>query len=1492
MDEEKELVKKDDVDSGTTIGSVTMDDSAPDQTGEVGSDTSEKDDGEADTSDQAGPGPVVANEKVEQARENFFRNINAVKKDQFRTKYESAKTAYETSIQDYLNERKKEPVDTDSFQKEKKEYEKAKKEWNTVKRLARFGEKVKGVMGSIKDEKKLEAAIFYEETNVYLTVNPHLRRILHRYKRITESYEAIEKKEGEMNTNNQEINTIVDTNDLEKRRRRGIDIAFEASILLDKARTAKTDIDVATRTITDFTYFKLVTINEELKKNGFFNLKKSDGEKLFGDEDGTNPINLIYAISVLKEESKIIIEQIETIQQKIDDQHTELCKRALAIVGINMGKGLEQLGLGIVEIGTLIIQGRLKYIDEQFALICENVDREELANVNIDDTLNDDFINSHTGLLNSVYKKHETIQGYKTKFDGFIKGYGWDYSAFKISEYYRDDGYTQFKNNLKEANDIERDTIAISFNAMVEGKSIERAYVNIKHANIAIQTAIATYSEKTKDGIPEIKIAENYFKLAEQANEKAKTLFNFRSDTGTQAVNAEITAYVNRLRSFQLAHMIETTGFAVVLSNYLWGVEREGALGISIIAIEALIILIGTPVAGVFGSLKAIAMSLSELRNGYLDKISKAKEKSKTIEEKLKEIAKEIIKTEDEYEKEQQGSYNKNQLATSLNDLYLRYDGKLSELEEEYKKAYYYNSWKGKFKKLGEFVGQIGSVDIFYPFNQSLKVITAISDQVKTGVVEAVDYTGKKIVEDRKREIERQLASANRSAAIAESKSNKLTRDVDGVKLDVIEPGEITQEIEKAVKIPTLKLVSEATNAATTADIAQRDVYYAVNFLNKIAEDKKMKIEEKIFVQDGNGAPPPNVIELNAQVEDKYTLIAHAEDASKRASNAAKTARQKAVEIVNKTRKLRFKAVSKFGSNALKRLKTSTNEKLEKLEREAGKLRTKASTTVGTAVTGLGTAATNIGATAVDLGSSLKASTTEKLGKLEREAKKLRTRASDNVGEAVTGLGKAAKGLGENAVSLGKTAATNIGRAAITSTAAAKTAYKSLVPLTDTKVLKETYTELGRLKDELERIRNIVDDKGFKGLDYLPDGTLGNTNDYIKVDDSTNDRKTSLYEYFSKKFPFTYLKYTDDVDTNVNNYKKSDDPVIQALISKSKTYLPTDAKNGDAFTDEIQGAIDTTNTALKAENDEKNKAEAKAITSIGTGGMVGGESGKDRLLELLKKQIDIIDELMKKIAEKVTPDKKKLAALNGPEKAAEGISDPEFKVVSRVFPAPFVNSKGFRIGNYHVIVNTDKLPFRSTDEADHFLYNLFDYINYEGTPKTSRKMARKIKDFFKHKEVDLTAFLPIKYPDPFQEEFLRQQQVILMEENKKLRRNLRKLRNELAGFSYDEADTKLREAALKTIEDDVGIKKIVDKKDSTDQGAKDKARAKEEASKKLAAYIDAIDEEEGLLEGEAPEYKPALLQERAKGAATVVGGSKKKRVQRKNRRTKRRKQGK
>jgi hypothetical protein len=241
------------------------------------------------------------------------------------------------------------------------------------------------------------------------------------------------------------------------------------------------------------------------------------------------------------------------------------------------------------------------------------------------------------------------------------------------------------------------------------------------------------------------------------------------------------------------------------------------------------------------------------------------------------------------------------------------------------------------------------------------------------------------------------------------------------------------------------------------------------------------------------------------------------------------------------------------------------------------------------------------------------------------------------------------------------------------------------------------------------------------------------------------------------------------------------------------------------------------------------------------------------------------------------------------------ISDPEFKLVSRVFPSPFVNSRGFRIGSYHVIVNTDKLPFGSTDEADHFLYNLFDYINYEGTPKTSRKMARKIKDFFKHKEVDLTAFLPIKYPDPFQEEFLRQQQVILMEENKKLRKNMRKLRNELAGYSYNEKEAKMHKDVLEKVDRDLGIKKLVENSSKTSSPITPEIIKQKEDE--LAAYLDAIDEEAGLLEGEEPIYKPQLLKDRlANGPIAAVGGSNKKRtrcnkrkLKIKKRRTKRRK---
>ena len=54
-------------------------------------------------------------------------------------------------------------------------------------------------------------------------------------------------------------------------------------------------------------------------------------------------------------------------------------------------------------------------------------------------------------------------------------------------------------------------------------------------------------------------------------------------------------------------------------------------------------------------------------------------------------------------------------------------------------------------------------------------------------------------------------------------------------------------------------------------------------------------------------------------------------------------------------------------------------------------------------------------------------------------------------------------------------------------------------------------------------------------------------------------------------------------------------------------------------------------------------------------------------------------------------------------------SDTNNLLKVKIYPVPFKNRMGFRIGNINTVLNKKVLPFKSTDQVDHFLYNFFNY---------------------------------------------------------------------------------------------------------------------------------------------------------------------------------------
>lgn len=115
-------------------------------------------------------------------------------------------------------------------------------------------------------------------------------------------------------------------------------------------------------------------------------------------------------------------------------------------------------------------------------------------------------------------------------------------------------------------------------------------------------------------------------------------------------------------------------------------------------------------------------------------------------------------------------------------------------------------------------------------------------------------------------------------------------------------------------------------------------------------------------------------------------------------------------------------------------------------------------------------------------------------------------------------------------------------------------------------------------------------------------------------------------------------------------------------------------------------------------------------------------------------------------------------------------TEPEPNIKTKLYSLPYVNDKGYRVGNYMVVVNTDNLPFSSFDEVDHYIYNLFNYAKNEGlagknwdkkrsydshgklvdingnvTIYQDAFVKKDLKEFFKHRNENIVSYIPIKY---------------------------------------------------------------------------------------------------------------------------------------------------
>ena len=89
---------------------------------------------------------------------------------------------------------------------------------------------------------------------------------------------------------------------------------------------------------------------------------------------------------------------------------------------------------------------------------------------------------------------------------------------------------------------------------------------------------------------------------------------------------------------------------------------------------------------------------------------------------------------------------------------------------------------------------------------------------------------------------------------------------------------------------------------------------------------------------------------------------------------------------------------------------------------------------------------------------------------------------------------------------------------------------------------------------------------------------------------------------------------------------------------------------------------------------------------------------------------------------------------------------------AEAYGIPYINNKGYRIGNYLIRVDKDKLPFSDTDQVNAYLHGLFEYVkavpskdidgngNYKYVPS-----SEFIKDFYQRYPYEAHKITPIKY---------------------------------------------------------------------------------------------------------------------------------------------------
>ena len=237
-----------------------------------------------------------------------------------------------------------------------------------------------------------------------------------------------------------------------------------------------------------------------------------------------------------------------------------------------------------------------------------------------------------------------------------------------------------------------------------------------------------------------------------------------------------------------------------------------------------------------------------------------------------------------------------------------------------------------------------------------------------------------------------------------------------------------------------------------------------------------------------------------------------------------------------------------------------------------------------------------------------------------------------------------------------------------------------------------------------------------------------------EADIQLSDLRTKIEEYTRKNQELTEKQNASqaELDKIKNKIKEAHDRLKnQTAIHQAALKKQTDEQQQqiEELKKQHKDALESKKQEFKAQKNAikfisslTNFAKQKKIEALNVKFEEQEAAHKDSIAELEninKKIIGEKDAHIKELTSEVTKLKiDKDGNVKGP-----------LTTITRLFPLAWQNSKGYNIGNIITLVRGDK-PYSTTDNVDHYLYNLFQSIQ-EDTGKTSTDAKKKYDKKYK-----------------------------------------------------------------------------------------------------------------------------------------------------------------